>query len=175
MMKLVSDRRLYLTEDGDQVVEEGDARARFLLVGAGGTISAAEVERLELTAEERRIRYPGAPSLEGPGSGEDRASEVKEPKKELIFGGDKTGGRGKIDPPPETTADASVGEGSPGEDAAAGAEVVDHSDRNNPGPPPEWPGRMSVDKYLERYPTGPKAELARAVVAAREDGADGAP
>lgn len=55
------------------------------------------------------------------------------------------------------------------EPAAEGG--ADDSDRNK-GEVPTWPGRTSADKYLELYPTGPKAELAKAVIAAR-DGADG--
>ena len=49
----------------------------------------------------------------------------------------------------------------------------DDSDRNNE-PVPEWPGRTSPEAYLKRYPTGPKAELAAAVIAAQDNGADGA-
>ncbi len=48
----------------------------------------------------------------------------------------------------------------------------DDSDRNN-GAVLEWPGRTSPEAYLKRYPNGPKSDLARAVIAARDDGADG--
>jgi hypothetical protein len=40
-----SDRRLYLTEGGTDVVEEGDPRAAFLLVGKGCEIEEAEVAK----------------------------------------------------------------------------------------------------------------------------------
>jgi hypothetical protein len=43
-----SDRRLYLTEDG-QVVEEGDERAATLLVGEGGELSAEDAKRYGVT------------------------------------------------------------------------------------------------------------------------------
>ncbi len=62
-----------------------------------------------------------------------------------------------------------------GQEAAEGSEETegpDDSDRNNEGVL-VWPGRTSPEAYLKRYPTGPKAELARAVIAARDDGADG--
>ena len=52
---LVADRRLWLTQGKDEVVEDGDPRAAFLLVGAGGGIPAAEVRRLGLRAEGGRI------------------------------------------------------------------------------------------------------------------------
>ncbi len=188
MKKLISDRRLWLTEDGDQVVEEGDERARFLLVGAGGTVAAAEVERLDLTTKKGRIRYAGGPSvaeLTKPAKDESRASKVVEPETDISFGGDKTGGAPPIDPPPtggeseevdSEPAEASVANGeTPGEDEAAGADVADDSDRNE-GELEEWPGRRSPEAYLRQYPTGPKAELAKRHIdaAARDDGADGA-
>ena len=185
MKKLISDRRLYLTEDGDEVCEEGDPRARFLLVGAGGTISAAEVERLELGTKKGRVRYDGGPSvadLEKPKRGEGRASKVAEEEKVLVFGGDKTGGAPPIDPAPDggeeseevdsESAEASVANGeTPGEDEAAGADVVaDDSDRND-GELEAWPGRRSPEAYLKQYPTGPKAELAQRHIDAGADGA----
>jgi hypothetical protein len=52
---LVADRRLYLAIDEHAVVEADDARARFLLCSAGGTIHGAEVDRLGLVLDEGRI------------------------------------------------------------------------------------------------------------------------
>ena len=49
---------------------------------------------------------------------------------------------------------------------------TDDSDRNDE-PVPDWTARTSPEKYLELYPTGPKAELAARVIAANA-GADGA-
>lgn len=155
MKKLTADRRLWLTAEKDQVVEEGDGLAAFLLAGAGRMIPAAEVERLELVDVDGRIVYPDGPTVEELQAAEKRAArragvtveEVEEetsedaPGKVLTFGGGEK-------------------------------EDADDSDRND-GVPPEWPGRTSPNTYLRLYPTGPKAELARAVIAAQDDGADG--
>lgn len=73
----------------------------------------------------------------------------------------------------EAATEASVANGETPGGGAAGADVVDDSDRNDEAAP-EWTGRMDVDKYIALYPDGPKAPLARAVIAARDDGADGA-
>ena len=48
-MKL--DRTLWLTADRNEVVEDGDARAAFLLGTAGKEIPDAEAERLGLTSK----------------------------------------------------------------------------------------------------------------------------
>jgi len=53
---LVADRRLYLDTTRDQMLEHGDTRAAFLLVGEGGTVPAAEVERLGLVMRDGRIQ-----------------------------------------------------------------------------------------------------------------------
>ena len=44
----VPDRRLYLAEDGETVVEEGDPRAASLLAVPGIPVAAADVERYKL-------------------------------------------------------------------------------------------------------------------------------
>jgi len=165
MNDLISDRRLYLTEDGDAVVEEGDTRSRFLLSGKGSTIPAAEVNRLGLEVVDGRIAYPGVPKPnELTGEADAKQVEAEDRRgKVLQFGGDKTGGRDKVDPPGEPGT-ASVGR--------APASAESDSDRND-GDVPEWTQRTSPEAYLERYPDGPNAELAKAVIAAREAGADG--
>lgn len=43
-----SDRRLFLNADKSRVVDEDDPEASYLLVGEGGTVPAAEAERLGL-------------------------------------------------------------------------------------------------------------------------------
>jgi hypothetical protein len=48
-MPYQSDRRLYLTADKAAVVEHGDTRAAFLLVGKNGLVSDADAERYGLT------------------------------------------------------------------------------------------------------------------------------
>lgn len=239
MQDVISDRRLYLTADNDRIVEEGDADARFLLAGAGGTIKAAEAKRLDLGTKNGRITYLGGPRLQKPGKGEDAAERVDpdphDPK--ILELGDPTGGRDKIDPegeegtgsaeraPPKGSDEPAVAAGSDERievraaeneearergraelearraaklaelerravaaeaeaaklaealaealaavEAAGGAEEeADDSHRNIP----EWAQRMSPEGYLKRYPNGPNAEFARAVIAARDDGADG--
>lgn len=53
--ELVADRRLYMDVDRRILIEEGDVRAAFGLVDAGGTISAEDAERLYLTIEDGKI------------------------------------------------------------------------------------------------------------------------
>jgi hypothetical protein len=58
-MPYTSDKRLYLTEDG-QVVEEGDPRAAILLVGEGGQLSDEDARRYGLT-EKTEAKAKAAP------------------------------------------------------------------------------------------------------------------
>lgn len=55
---IIADRRLWLAADRTSVVEDGDARAAFLLAGPGGEILAAEVERLGLAVDDGRVVLP---------------------------------------------------------------------------------------------------------------------
>lgn len=49
------DRRLWLTEDRNHVVEDGDVRARFLLAaGPGATMDRADAERLGLIHQQAK-------------------------------------------------------------------------------------------------------------------------
>ena len=168
MTALKADRRLYETPEKDAIVEEGDVRGRWLLAGLGSTIGASDVEKYHLEMKRGRVHYPGCPELETPPGvkkapkPEDKAATEHEDKgllfkraereeKTLRFGGD-------------------------GEDEEGGEDGEDDSDRNKEDasePSPEWTDRMSAEKYIERYPTGPKAKLAAAVIAAQDDGADG--
>jgi hypothetical protein len=50
-MAYTSDKRLYLTSDG-QVVEEGDERAATLLVGEGGQLSDEQAAQYGLTGKQ---------------------------------------------------------------------------------------------------------------------------
>lgn len=133
---LKADRRLYVTAEKDQVVEEGDPRGAYLLYAVGRVIGAGDIERYGLEADEfGRVVYGGCPKLP-----------------EIVL---------DQEPDPEESDDD---------------QEPDDSDRNNEEPPdeaPKWTGRTSVEAYLERYPDGPKSELARAVIAARDDGVDG--
>ena len=154
MKKLTADRRLWLTAEKDQVVEEGDGEAAFLLAGAGRTIPVAEVERLELVDVDGRIVYPDGPTAEELQAAEERAKRRGGVKLEEV--------------------EEEISEDAPGKvlTFGGGEDSPDDSDRNDEAPP-EWTGRMSPKAYLKRYPAGPKAELARAVIAAQDDGADG--
>lgn len=62
---LVADRRLYVTEDRATLVEEGDARARYLFAAPGHGIPAADVARLSLVMHEGRV-VQGDPADEPP-------------------------------------------------------------------------------------------------------------
>jgi hypothetical protein len=59
MVTLVSDRRLYLTADKTEVVEEGDPSATHLLVAKHGEISQEEADRYGLKFDEK----PADPTL----------------------------------------------------------------------------------------------------------------
>jgi len=51
----VSDRRLYLTEDGE-VVEEGDEAGVFLLVGVGGMLTQAVADELGVKTNKKKAQ-----------------------------------------------------------------------------------------------------------------------
>lgn len=55
---MIAERRLYLTADESEVVEEGDARAAFLFVTPGKEISDADVERYGLKAPKKAAEKP---------------------------------------------------------------------------------------------------------------------
>lgn len=84
---IIADRRLYLTADRATVVEEGDPRAAFLLVGQGGEIAATEVERLGLRSDDNaRVAIPrvetahSGPETAARRKGEDKARRKGEDK-----------------------------------------------------------------------------------------------
>lgn len=62
---LIADRRIWLTADRSAVVEDGDARAAFLLAGQGGEIPPAEVQRLNIGLVDGRVsRVSARPTSE---------------------------------------------------------------------------------------------------------------
>lgn len=70
---MIADRRLYLTADKSEVVEEGDARAAFLFVTPGKEISAADAERYGLSetkaapkAEDKQAPAPANKARKAP-------------------------------------------------------------------------------------------------------------
>ncbi len=142
MKKIIADRRLWTTIE-DEVVEDGDPRARFLLVACAGRKIPGEVAaRLGIEVVDGRLTYPGAPELEGDG-GAKETDEGKDPEVHK-FGGARD----------KASTDAAT------------VTVVD-------APAPEWTQKTGPEAYLKRYPTGPNAELAKAVIAYNA-GADGA-
>ena len=170
MASLRADRRLYETPEKDAIVEEGDVRGRWLLVGIGSTISAGDVKKYRLSMKDGRIRYKGSPKfprlpkVKEASKPEDKAVTEHEDKR-IRFGGkaeEEITGTLKGSDLVEADADDSEEEEITG--TINVLEVV---------LPPEWPGRTSPEAYLKQYPTGPKAELAKAVIAARDEGADG--
>ena len=149
MKNLITDRRLWLTAGEDRVVEDGDPAAAFLLVGvAGRTIPADVASKLQLQIVDGRISYPGSPDFE--------EAEVKAEEVEAEDDGGKVLRFGEGAQEEETEEDEDVPQ-------ITWTEVVEDAE-----PAPDWPDRTSPETYLRRYPTGPKAELARAVIDARE-------
>ena len=165
MTHLIADRRLYVTVDRDQVVEEGDPNGAWLLYAVGRVIGAGDVKRFDMEEDDfGRVVYDGCPRLRPP-----EAKVIEELQEDedgegatgrvLKFGGDKAAEEEEI----TGTIDGS---------GLVEPTDADDSDRNRPVP--EWPGRTSPEKYIELYPTGPKAELANEIIAAKNDGAGGA-
>ncbi len=66
MATLTSDRRLYVTADRSQVVEEGDPHAAYLLVGVGGQIDSDSVARHGLSWKDGKVVVPGAKAMPAP-------------------------------------------------------------------------------------------------------------
>jgi hypothetical protein len=54
----ISDRRLYLAEDKSTVVEEGDLRARTLLVGEGSEIEQTTAHALGIELVDGKLETP---------------------------------------------------------------------------------------------------------------------
>ena len=71
---MISDRRLYVTEDGSRVVEEGDTDGAFLLVGAGSEIPSAVAEKHKLRISKGKVSFPA------PKPGKAEADAVKAEK-----------------------------------------------------------------------------------------------
>lgn len=55
-----SDRKLYLTRVGGQVVEQGDPRPKTLLVGTNAEISAADAKKYDLQSVGGKVVIGGA-------------------------------------------------------------------------------------------------------------------
>ncbi|MDK1104294.1 MAG: hypothetical protein QGD93_11895, partial [Actinomycetota bacterium] len=67
MNHLIADRRLYVTVDKDQVVEEGDDRGAWLLYAVGRVIGAGDVKRFDMEEDDfGRVVYDGCPRLRPP-------------------------------------------------------------------------------------------------------------
>lgn len=59
MSTLVADRRLCVTADRSEVVEEGDVRAAWLLASEGRTIGPSDVERYGLSVKSGKVVIGG--------------------------------------------------------------------------------------------------------------------
>lgn len=129
MPTLIADRRLYVTENRERVVEEGDPAAAFLLAGEGCRIHSDDVAAHDLAWKDGEVVYPGY------------GSEVKQ------------------QPPPENKMAP-----KPEDKAAEGQEEADE------GPEEEWGLQTSPEDYLEKYPDGPNAELARQILGREDEG-----
>lgn len=112
MSALRADRRLYVTADWSEVVEEGDVRGAFLLAPEGHTIGADDVAKFGLSEAKGRvvIGTKAAPAPEN-----------------------------KMVAPPENKAEG-------------------------------WTLKLGPAEYLERYPDGKHADLARRILAAESTG-----
>jgi hypothetical protein len=128
MATLKADRRLYLTADRSEVVEEGDSRGAWLLCGAGSQIGAGDVDRYGLSEKGGRIVIGGRKMAPAP---ENKMLPAAEDK----------------------TAEEPADDDEPAEDV-----------------PSDWPLDMEPEAYVERYPDGPNADLARQILAARDEG-----
>jgi hypothetical protein len=86
MSTLKADRRLYVTADRSEIVEENDPRSAFLLCAAGLNIGAGDVARYKLKVRAGKIVYPGHGLKAAPpppehkmiGKVEDKEPEVEE-------------------------------------------------------------------------------------------------
>ena len=77
-MSYTSDKRLYLTREGE-VVEEGDERAATLLVGEGGQLSDAQAAQYGLTGKQDAPKSAGG-DVPAAGSPDGSASAKAAPK-----------------------------------------------------------------------------------------------
>jgi hypothetical protein len=88
---IISDRALYLTADEREIVEKGDDRARFLLVGPNGMIDPVTVQRYGLSAKDNKvvIGKPGKDAegkpLPGANLGTPNEGQIREPGEPLIL------------------------------------------------------------------------------------------
>ena len=78
-MSYTSDKRLYLTREGE-VVGEGDERAATLLVGEGGQLSDEQAAKYGLTGKQaapKSADVPAAESADGSDSGKSAPKQTK--------------------------------------------------------------------------------------------------
>lgn len=59
MATLRADRRLYVTADRSEIVEEGDPRGAWLLVGEGGVIGESDVQKYRVSTQGGKIVVGG--------------------------------------------------------------------------------------------------------------------
>lgn len=74
MPTLIADRRLYVTDDRSEVVEEGDPKGAWLLAGVGSQIGEGDVVRYGLSMKDGRVHYGG------PSDAEPEAKQAAKPE-----------------------------------------------------------------------------------------------
>ena len=81
MDRLIADRRLYVTADRGEIVEEGHPSGSWLLYAAGRVIGKGDIELYSMFGDEHgRVVYRGCPDL-----GEPDAEPEAEPERELTL------------------------------------------------------------------------------------------
>lgn len=80
MASMRADRRLYVTADRGEIVEEGDPRSAWLLVAEGRDIGPSDVERYGLRMEDGRVTWDAAPAAKMAEAPEDKQMPAPENK-----------------------------------------------------------------------------------------------
>jgi hypothetical protein len=90
---IVADRRLYLTEDRETIVEPGDEKAAWLFCATGHSIPGSEVTRLALVVDAGKVvqrRTVVADDTEGIQRALDDASKQRTPDENKMRGAGET-------------------------------------------------------------------------------------
>lgn len=129
MPSYIADRRLYVTADRSEVVEEGDPRAAFLLAGKDCEIDSDSVAVHDLSMQDGKIVIAEVKAAPPP--------------------------QNKMAPAPENKAPVEAG-GSPDLEDLMRTWEEERGMTQDPR------------TYLNRFPDGPNADLAREIVEADE-------
>lgn len=80
MAPLKADRRLYVTADRSEIVEEGDPRGAWLLAGVGSQIGEGDVAKYRLSEQGGKVILGKPRPAPAPGPVEDKAIDEGEDK-----------------------------------------------------------------------------------------------